>query len=75
MALQIYLFFFLLETMFKLNHRNGVEKWLPGAGGWGNREMLLSYKMDFNYDIAYTWNLRKRIQMNLFAEKTQTHRL
>ena len=27
------------------------------------------------YDIAYIWNLKKMIQMNLFTKQKQTHRL
>ena len=27
------------------------------------------------YDIAYIWNLKKFIQMNLFIKQKQTHRL
>ena len=28
-----------------------------------------------SYDIIYTWNIKKRIQMNLFTKQKQTHRL
>ena len=28
-----------------------------------------------SYDIAYMWNLKKMIQINLFAKHKQTHRL
>ena len=28
-----------------------------------------------SYDIAYMWNLKKMIQMNLFTKQKQTHRL
>ena len=27
------------------------------------------------YDVVYMWNLKKMIQMNLFAKQKQTHRL
>ena len=28
-----------------------------------------------SYDIAYMWNLKKMIQMNIFTKQKQTHRL
>ena len=28
-----------------------------------------------SYEITYMWNLKKRIQMNLFARQKQTHKL
>ena len=28
-----------------------------------------------SYDITYMWNLKRRIQMNLFPEEKKTHRL
>ena len=27
-----------------------------------------------SYDIVYMWNLKKKIQMNLFTKQKQTHR-
>ena len=27
------------------------------------------------YDITYMWNIQKSIEMNLFVEQNQTHRL
>ena len=28
-----------------------------------------------SYDIAYIWNMKKMIQMNLFTKQKQTHKL
>ena len=39
-------------------------------------EVSQTEKDKISYDIAYTWNLKKKmIQMNLYIKQKQTHRL
>ena len=46
----------------KIKQKNSIEK-----SCLREREIL--------YDIAYMWNLKKMIQMNLFTKQKQIHRL
>lgn len=39
--------------------------------GWGG----LDRERQISYDVPYMWNLKKKIQMNLFVERGQTHKL
>ena len=46
---------------------------VPGdyRAGWGG----LDRERQISYDVPYMWNLKKTIQMNLFVEQGQTHKL
>ena len=50
---------------------------MPFTAAWMDLEIIVLSEVSerqTSYDITYTWNLKK-IQMNLFAEQIQTHRL
>ena len=45
---------------------------------WMDLEIIILSELSerqTSYDVTYMWNLKKRIQMNLFVEQKQTHRL
>ena len=48
------------------------QKSLMGYCPWGHKESEMA-EGQISYDIAYMWNLKKWVQMNLFTK--QTHRL
>ena len=52
---------------------------MPFAATWMNLEVMILSEVaqrQTSYDTTYLWNLKKkRVQMNLFAEVKQTHRL
>ena len=46
------------------------NKIMPFAATWMDLEMiLLSAVSQISYDIAYMWNLKIRVQMNLFTKQ------
>ena len=51
---------------------------MPFAAAWTDLEIVILSKSDrekqISYDIAYMWNLKKIIQMNLFTKQKQTYR-
>ena len=70
------------------NRLTDFEKLMVTEGnrwGWGREGLgVWDWLMDtvkcqtvrrISHDITYMWILKKRIQMNLFAEQKQTHRL
>ena len=46
------------------------------AATWMDLQIIIltEVKRQISYDIAYTQNLKKMIQMNLFIKQEQTHR-
>ena len=46
---------------------------MPFAATWMDLEIVILSKSDregqISYDITYTWNLKKMIQMNLFTNQ------
>ena len=52
---------------------------MPFAATWMDLEIVIlsEVKSDterqISYDIAYLWNLKKRVQMNLFTKQKQSH--
>ena len=54
-------------------------KIMPFAATWMDLEIIILSKSvrerQISYDIAYIQNLKRKIQMNLFTEQKQTHRL
>ena len=54
---------------------------MPFAATWMDLELIILCEVksererQISYNIAYIWNLRKRIQMNLFTKQKQNHRL
>ena len=52
---------------------------MPYAATWMDLEIVIlsEVKSDterqISYDIAYLWNLKKRVQMNLFTKQKQSH--
>ena len=54
---------------------------MPFAATWMDLEIIILCEVksererQISYNIAYIWNLRKRIQMNLFTKQKQNHRL
>ena len=53
----------------------------PFGAPWMDLEIIIpsevsqTEKDKYHYDIAYTWNLKKVIQMNLSTKQKETHRL
>ena len=49
---------------------------MPFAAIWMNLEIIISEVSQRQrlYDIAYMWNLKKMIQVNLFLKQKQTER-
>ena len=61
-----------------LSH-NGNEI-MPFAATWIDLETIIlsdmwDRKTQTPYDVTYMWNLKKKIQMNLFTKQKQTYRL
>ena len=51
---------------------------MPFAATWVDLEITIQSEVSQRqilYAITYTWNLKNLIQMNLFEEQKQTHRL
>ena len=49
---------------------------MPFAAIWLDPEIIILSEVcqgQIPYDIIYTWNLKKMIQLNLFIEQKQTH--
>ena len=52
---------------------------MPFAATWMDLEIVILSKVsqtqkDKYHDIAYMWNLKKGVQMNLFTKQKQSHR-
>ena len=67
-----------IETM---EYYSAIEKdeIMPVAAVWVDMEMIILSEVTQRkaniIRITYMWNLKKRIQMNLFTKQKQTHRL
>ena len=51
---------------------------MPFIVSWMDLEIIILSEVserETSDDITYMWNVKKRIQMNFFAEQKQTHRL
>ena len=52
---------------------------MPLVATWMDLEIIILSEVsqtekDKYHDIAYMWNLKKKIQMNLFTKQKETHR-
>ena len=59
-------------------HKN--NEIMPFATTWMNLELVILSEVsqsekEISYDIACIWNLKKMIQMYLFTQQKETHRL
>ena len=51
---------------------------MPFAATWMDLEIIILNEVSRRqilYDVTYMWNLKKKIQMNLFTKQKQTDRL
>ena len=66
--------------MYTMEYYSAIKKnkIIPLAATWMDLEIIILSKSDrerqVSYDITYMWNLKKKIQMNLFTKQKQTHR-
>ena len=50
-----------------------VKNALDGPRDYHTKWSKSDRERQISYDIAYMWNLKKMIQMNLFTKQKQTH--
>ena len=48
---------------------------MDGPGDYHTKWSKSDRERQISYDIAYMWNLKKMIKMNLYTKQKQTHRL
>ena len=66
--------------IYKMEYYSAIKKneIVPLAAIWMDLDIIIPSevsKRQTSYDTTHMWNLKKRIQMNLFVEENPTHRL
>ena len=66
--------------MYTMTYYSATKKKeiMPYSATWMDQAIIIQkwQKLEkrWMYDFIYMWNLKKRIQMNLFVKQKQTHR-
>ena len=60
--------------MYTMEYYSAIKKneIMPSAAPWIDLEIIILIEVSqrqISYDIAYMWNMKKKIQMNLFTKQ------